>query len=148
VFPIWSHSPYILTLAAAACISALHSAGMDFAGVNTVINYDFPATTADYIHRIGRTGRAGHSGLAITFFTEHDAPKLRSVAHLVTQAGSKVGTRERYWSAQCDSFQILALESRNTLHTAASSILPNSFQLCGAAPCRAVLCRCLSGCCT
>jgi ATP-dependent RNA helicase DDX52/ROK1 len=68
---------------------------MDFAGVNTVINYDFPATTADYIHRVGRTGRAGHSGLAITFFTEHDAPKLRSVAHLVTQAGSKVRTRQR-----------------------------------------------------
>jgi superfamily II DNA/RNA helicase len=65
-------------------------AGMDFMGVNTVINYDFPATTADYIHRVGRTGRAGHSGSAITFFTEHDAPKLRSVAHLVTQAGSKV----------------------------------------------------------
>jgi ATP-dependent RNA helicase DDX52/ROK1 len=64
--------------------------GMDFVGVNTVINYDFPATTADYIHRVGRTGRAGHSGLAVTFFSEHDAPRLRSVAHLVTQAGSKV----------------------------------------------------------
>jgi len=36
--------------------------GMDFIGVNTVINYDFPTTTADYIHRIGRTGRAGHTG--------------------------------------------------------------------------------------
>lgn len=63
---------------------------MDFAGVNTVINYDFPTTTADYIHRVGRTGRAGHSGLAITFFTEHDAPRLRGVANLVSQAGSKV----------------------------------------------------------
>jgi ATP-dependent RNA helicase DDX52/ROK1 len=72
-------------------LSAFPPAGMDFMGVNTVINYDFPNTTADYIHRVGRTGRAGHSGLAITFFTEHDAPKLRSVAHLVTQAGSKVG---------------------------------------------------------
>lgn len=33
--------------------------GMDFAGVNTVINHDFPQTTADYIHRIGRTGVPG-----------------------------------------------------------------------------------------
>lgn len=35
---------------------------MDFVGVNTVINYDFPHSTADYVHRIGRTGRAGRSG--------------------------------------------------------------------------------------
>ncbi len=36
--------------------------GMDFLGVNTVVNYDFPNSTNDYIHRIGRTGRAGRSG--------------------------------------------------------------------------------------
>ena len=36
--------------------------GMDFIGVNTVVNYDFPSTTADYVHRIGRTGRAGRTG--------------------------------------------------------------------------------------
>ncbi|WIA37500.1 hypothetical protein OEZ86_014412 [Tetradesmus obliquus] len=64
--------------------------GMDFAAVNTVINYDFPSSTTDYIHRVGRTGRAGHAGEAITFFTEGDAGKLRSVAHLVKEAGSEV----------------------------------------------------------
>lgn len=36
--------------------------GMDFIGVNTVVNYDFPHSTVDYIHRIGRTGRAGKTG--------------------------------------------------------------------------------------
>ncbi|KIY97098.1 DEAD-box ATP-dependent RNA helicase 57, partial [Monoraphidium neglectum] len=35
--------------------------GMDFVGVNTVVNYDFPKTAADYIHRVGRTGRAGRA---------------------------------------------------------------------------------------
>jgi superfamily II DNA/RNA helicase len=35
-------------------------------------------------------GRAGHAGEAITFFTEADAPKLRSIAHLVKEAGSDV----------------------------------------------------------
>merc|ERR1712083_1102998 len=42
--------------------------GMDFKGVNLVINYDFPPSAVSYIHRIGRTGRAGRSGKAITFF--------------------------------------------------------------------------------
>ena len=36
--------------------------GMDFAGVRTVVNYDFPRSTTDYVHRIGRTGRAGRAG--------------------------------------------------------------------------------------
>ena len=37
--------------------------GMDFPGVNAVVNYDCPRTTIDYIHRIGRTGRAGRTGV-------------------------------------------------------------------------------------
>lgn len=40
----------------------LVSRGIDFVGVNMVINYDFPKSTMDYIHRIGRTGRAGKTG--------------------------------------------------------------------------------------
>ncbi len=36
--------------------------GMDFVGVRTVVNYDFPSSTADYIHRVGRTGRAAQTG--------------------------------------------------------------------------------------
>ena len=43
--------------------------GMDFAKVNLVINYDFPQNNAAYIHRIGRTGRAGMKGKAVTFFS-------------------------------------------------------------------------------
>ncbi len=39
--------------------------GMDFLGITTVLNYDFPASTHDYIHRVGRTGRAGRPGKAL-----------------------------------------------------------------------------------
>lgn len=59
--------------------SELAGRGIDFKGVELVINYDFPQTTAAYIHRVGRTGRAGCTGRALTFFTEYDAPKLREI---------------------------------------------------------------------
>lgn len=51
--------------------------GIDFKGVNLVVNYDFPSSAISYIHRIGRTGRAGRPGKAVTFFTNDDKPMLR-----------------------------------------------------------------------
>ena len=45
----------------------LVSRGLDIDDISCVINYDLPRSPADYIHRIGRTGRAGKSGLAVTF---------------------------------------------------------------------------------
>ncbi|KAI3686999.1 hypothetical protein L1987_80689 [Smallanthus sonchifolius] len=46
--------------------------GLDVKDVRVVINYDFPNGVEDYIHRIGRTGRAGAKGVAYTFFSEQD----------------------------------------------------------------------------
>ncbi|CAN1768714.1 DEAD-box ATP-dependent RNA helicase 57 [Linum perenne] len=59
--------------------------GMDFKGVNCVINYDFPDSAAAYIHRIGRTGRAGRSGEAVTLYTEADIPLVRNIGNLMNQ---------------------------------------------------------------
>ena len=42
--------------------------GLDIPGVDYVINYSFPLTIEDYVHRIGRTGRAGKNGTSHTFF--------------------------------------------------------------------------------
>ncbi|KZV95617.1 P-loop containing nucleoside triphosphate hydrolase protein [Exidia glandulosa HHB12029] len=64
--------------------------GMDFKGVRGVINYDFPQSVQSYIHRIGRTGRAGQTGTAITYFTDADAPYLKSIANVLLQSGSPV----------------------------------------------------------
>ncbi|NXG68119.1 DDX52 helicase, partial [Baryphthengus martii] len=63
---------------------------IDFKGVNMVINYDLPTSAVEYIHRIGRTGRAGHRGKAVTFFTEDDKPLLRSIASVIQRAGCPV----------------------------------------------------------
>ncbi|XP_023005802.1 DEAD-box ATP-dependent RNA helicase 57 [Cucurbita maxima] len=64
--------------------------GMDFKGVNCVINYDFPDSASAYIHRIGRSGRAGRSGEAITFYTDEDIPFLRNIANVMSASGCEV----------------------------------------------------------
>jgi len=48
------------------------SRGLHIPKVACVINYSFPLTVEDYVHRIGRTGRAGSTGISHTFFTRHD----------------------------------------------------------------------------
>lgn len=68
----------------------LMARGIDFKGVNLVINYDFPPSVISYVHRIGRTGRAGHKGKAITFFTKLDTVNLRSIAVVMRQSGCDV----------------------------------------------------------
>ena len=55
------------------------SRGLDVEGVTHVFNYDIPQDTESYIHRIGRTGRAGMTGLAITFYTSDDRPALELI---------------------------------------------------------------------
>jgi len=52
--------------------SDLCTRGIDILSVNVVINFDFPKTSETYLHRIGRSGRFGHLGLAINFITEDD----------------------------------------------------------------------------
>lgn len=50
--------------------------GLDIEGVTHVFNYDIPLDSESYVHRIGRTGRAGMKGLAITFYSSDDRPTL------------------------------------------------------------------------
>ncbi len=57
--------------------------GIDVEGVTHVINYDFPEQSEDYIHRIGRTGRAGTKGVAITFVTKANLQSLKKVEKLI-----------------------------------------------------------------
>lgn len=64
--------------------------GLDIKGVEYVINYTFPLTTEDYVHRIGRTGRAGQTGLAHTFFTLHDKGRAGELANVLREAGAEV----------------------------------------------------------
>ncbi len=78
----------------------LASRGLDITGLPAVINYDVPRSSTDYVHRIGRTGRAGGSGVAVSFVTaemsahfaliekrhDHRVPRERIAGFAPTQA--------------------------------------------------------------
>ncbi|TYJ39521.1 hypothetical protein E1A91_A04G075200v1 [Gossypium mustelinum] len=64
--------------------------GLDIPHVAHVINFDLPNDIDDYVHRIGRTGRAGKSGLATAFFNEGNLSLARPLAELMQEASQEV----------------------------------------------------------
>ena len=57
--------------------------GIDVDGISHVINYDFPMQSEDYVHRIGRTGRANAVGEAISFISQDEHGPLRSLEKFI-----------------------------------------------------------------
>ena len=74
--------------------------GLDIKGVSHVFNYDAPWHPDDYVHRIGRTGRAGASGVAYTFVTEADAEAIDNIQKLIGTKIEVVGAAEAIASAE------------------------------------------------
>ncbi|GMF03853.1 unnamed protein product [[Candida] boidinii] len=68
--------------------------GVDFKGINVVINYDVPISAQSYVHRIGRTGRANRKGKAITFYTKEDILAIKPIVNVMKQSGSIEGLPE------------------------------------------------------
>mmetsp|Transcript_17636 Transcript_17636/g.17462 ORF Transcript_17636/g.17462 Transcript_17636/m.17462 type:complete len:211 (-) Transcript_17636:83-715(-) len=66
------------------------SRGLDVKDVKYVINYDFPGTIEDYVHRIGRTGRAGAHGTAYSFFTADKAKLAKPLIGILREASQPV----------------------------------------------------------
>eukprot|EP01092_Planopodium_desertum_P000826 TRINITY_DN1120_c0_g1_i3.p1 TRINITY_DN1120_c0_g1~~TRINITY_DN1120_c0_g1_i3.p1 ORF type:complete len:277 (+),score=9.09 TRINITY_DN1120_c0_g1_i3:87-833(+) len=64
--------------------------GLDVPEIRIVVNYDFPGTCEDYIHRIGRTGRAGKHGTAYSFFTSDDGRLARELVAILREASQDV----------------------------------------------------------
>jgi ATP-dependent RNA helicase RhlE len=64
--------------------------GLDIADVSHVVNYDVPQHPEDYIHRIGRTGRAEHSGDAFTIMIAEDAPHVFAIERFISQTIPRV----------------------------------------------------------
>lgn len=65
----------------------------DVTDIKYVINFDFPANTEDYIHRIGRTARAENTGTAYTFFTSSNAKQAKELIEVLKEANQSINPR-------------------------------------------------------
>ena len=70
--------------------------GIDISNVNYVVNFDVPTQAEDYVHRIGRTGRAGESGFSVTFVTPDNTQELAAIEKLI---GREIPYLELNWDA-------------------------------------------------
>lgn len=80
------------------------SRGVDFRGIKTVVNFDFPRTSRAYTHRVGRTARAGQAGTALSFVLDRDSDLLEKVAADQKAEGLEVKPY-LFNSAALDSFR-------------------------------------------
>src|SRR5271170_3779777 len=62
----------------------------DVKDIKTVINYDYPNNNEDYVHRIGRTGRADSKGTAITLFTSDSSKQARELVNVLREANQVI----------------------------------------------------------
>ncbi|KAL7905502.1 P-loop containing nucleoside triphosphate hydrolase protein [Trichoderma velutinum] len=69
------------------------SRGIDVRNITHVLNYDYPNNSEDYIHRIGRTGRAGQHGTAITLFTTDNQKQARDLVNVLQEAKQQIDPR-------------------------------------------------------
>lgn len=104
--------------------------GLDISGVSHVYNYDIPSDPDSYVHRIGRTGRAGHHGVSLTFVTPNEMDYLREIEKLtrVRMLPLKPPTAEEAFKGQVasafnDIDKLIAQESTERYQEAAEKLL-------------------------
>lgn len=69
------------------------SRGLDIDGIKFVINYDFPQSSGDYVHRIGRTGRSETTGTSYAFFTENNSKQAKDLVAVLKEAKQQIDPR-------------------------------------------------------
>lgn len=70
--------------------TAVAARGLDIPNVTHVVNYDLPTDIDDYVHRIGRTGRAGNTGISTAFFNRGNRGVVRDLIDLLKEANQEV----------------------------------------------------------
>lgn len=64
--------------------------GLDVDGIRHVVNYDYPQSSEDYIHRIGRTGRSDTTGTSYAFFTDNNARQAQDLVSVLREAKQEI----------------------------------------------------------
>jgi len=70
--------------------TAVAARGLDIPNVTHVVNYDLPSDIDDYVHRIGRTGRAGNTGVSTAFFNRGNKNIVRDLLELLREANQEI----------------------------------------------------------
>ncbi|KAI4472749.1 hypothetical protein M0802_016526 [Mischocyttarus mexicanus] len=73
----------------------LVSRGLDIKDITHVYNYDFPRDIEEYVHRVGRTGRAGKTGVSVTLMTKNDWSNAKDLIRILEEAGQEVPEKLR-----------------------------------------------------
>lgn len=76
------------------------NSGLDIPSVDAVINYDIPSHSKDYIHRVGRTARAGRAGKSITLVTQYDV-------ELCQRIETVIGKKMELWPTDAEEIALL-----------------------------------------
>ncbi|OLL24608.1 ATP-dependent RNA helicase ded1 [Neolecta irregularis DAH-3] len=84
--------------------TAVAARGLDIPNVTHVVNYDLPTDIDDYVHRIGRTGRAGNTGLSTAFFNRGNRGIVRDLLELLKEANQEVPAFLETVSRESSSF--------------------------------------------
>ena len=124
--------------------------GIDIPGLEYVINYDFPYEAEDYVHRIGRTGRAGNTGIAISFADENESFAIPEIEEYIKEPlkctmiqdddpllkalpprGAKLADIDREAKATVDAREAVGEEEKEAAAAVTGGVLANSNAVLG-----------------
>ncbi|XP_045452510.1 ATP-dependent RNA helicase vasa [Melitaea cinxia] len=98
--------------------TAVAARGLDIKNVDIVVNYDLPKSIDEYVHRIGRTGRVGNRGKAVSFFdSEKDVALVADLAKILRQADQSIPDFLQGGGAKFKLFKFICLQNFNNAST-------------------------------